>query len=600
VVRSTSAGLNPKRRYARRVLSYVTLNDFSKGIDARQDKTAIEQGYAQRARNVIWNNSNGFYERRGVGPLTYNRSALEVDAVPGGPPVSYYNYRRGSETMDSFLSQHLMVDEDGKVWVTGDYQGALPLTDDPGPGLRIGEVDGHWDEITGVTRSGVPSYADWDQVLYISMGNHTNVATQPMLRWNGTAMTSLGNAFNDDIANPVGGNMPRGRYVTYLNDRLYVAYIGGAPSHPNRLHFSHPGSAEDWRTEDWIDVGGAGDEISGLIAMRDMLLIFKRDSTWALIGNGPENFRLVVISETIGCTGQFDYAPDGGVVFWDNEQGLVHFDGKTLSPIFAPLRAYVDGGLIRRCKGVVQAGSFTYVATDYLGQSAIPFGEHQNRTWDDLRTGGVTWDALATQRLTWNTFAYETYDVIWVLPPVGGWTQYWLQHPHSPGIGCIGKHRSFVPLTGDTPGTSNVVVGMNGGTPTADRLLYLDRFEDGLDRWGGSLTSVIQAEYLTAWLHGGLPAQIKRWKSPRVIQGAHDDGDVLVDVFHDFDPWTLRRTLTASVAPPDRGAYTYEVEKPGTVGRAKAVSLRLYSHPDVARQWSVHSVVIPLYPKVLR
>jgi hypothetical protein len=103
-------------------------------------------------------------------------------------------------------------------------------------------------------------------------------------------------------------------------------------------------------------------------------------------------------------------------------------------------------------------------------------------------------------------------------------------------------------------------------------------------------------------LHGGLPAQIKRWEAPRVIQEADHDGILLIDVFYDFNYDFLRRTLKVGVALP-LSFDSYSVGKPGTIGRAKAVMLII--RPEVSeeskpRHWGVSSITIPVHPKVLR
>jgi hypothetical protein len=388
------------------------------------------------------------------------------------------------------------------------------------------------------------------------------------------------------------------------------------------IRWSHPGRPEDWASNDYIEVGQAGDVITGIAPMRDMLVVFKRSSTYALLGSGASNFRVVEISGTIGCTGEWTRDNQGGVVFWDATTGACRFDGKGIEQIFKPLMEFIQDRAITRCGGLVTDGDRVYVATDFidyygdrvtapLARSRLPKIEPRlaprtgegplvpgNITWQELIDNNITW--AATAGVPWLRGSVEFYNIVWVYREGAGWTTFTLTHPDAHAITMLGQIRSRPAATNDIESNRRIVYGLSLGTVP----LYLsDRYDDGNDWWSPAEVDKqpIDAFYMTPWLHGGLPAQIKRWKAPRVIQEADFEGTLLIDVYYDFNYDYLRRTLRVAVVWPEGQSMSFDsftAGKPGTIGRAKAVMLVI--RPEQARHWGVSSLTIPLHPKVLR
>lgn len=106
----------------------------------------------------------------------------------------------------------------------------------------------------------------------------------------------------DNITIRGGGSDASCAYTELYSNRLFAA---GDPSAPYRLYWSAvPGDGrtiEDWMSVDgsydasggYVEVGdGSADEIIGLTALSNQLLIWKRYSVWRLYGDRPSNYTL--------------------------------------------------------------------------------------------------------------------------------------------------------------------------------------------------------------------------------------------------------------------------------------------------------------------
>lgn len=126
-------------------------------------------------------------------------------------------------------------------------------------------------------------------------------------------------------------------YAELYFGRLFAA---GDPSAPSRLYWSKsPGGGrtiDDWRADPasenvsggFVDVGVDDDPITGLFALSNQLLIFKRDSLYRLLGDRPSNYRIVSVDAAFrqplhtACVRYADrlfFLTDGGLCFYDGQ-----------------------------------------------------------------------------------------------------------------------------------------------------------------------------------------------------------------------------------------------------------------------------------------
>lgn len=128
-------------------------------------------------------------------------------------------------------------------------------------------------------------------------------------------------------------------YVELYFGRLFAA---GDPQAPSRLYWSKaPGSGrtiDDWRSDEasenvsggYVDVGVDDDPITGLFAMSNQLLIFKRDSLYRLLGDRPGNYRIIAVDAAFRQPLHTACVRYADRLFFLTEGGLCFYDGQTV------------------------------------------------------------------------------------------------------------------------------------------------------------------------------------------------------------------------------------------------------------------------------
>ena len=88
--------------------------------------------------------------------------------------------------------------------------------------------------------------------------------------------------------------VPIGKFGYWFHNYLFVA---GVTSAPNRLYFSNLGVPITFTGSDYIDINANdGDEITGLNILNDELIIFKKNSVWAISGWSGASFGATTIA----------------------------------------------------------------------------------------------------------------------------------------------------------------------------------------------------------------------------------------------------------------------------------------------------------------
>jgi hypothetical protein len=119
------------------------------------------------------------------------------------------------------------------------------------------------------------------------------------------------------------------------NDEPPTALIGVA-AHVSRL-FAHNGSRvyysnldqpEAFDIENSFTVNADdGQKITALHSAHELLLIFKRDSVWALYGEDPATWVPRMISPTVGCLNERSIVTVEGTTYWWSESGPMAWTG---------------------------------------------------------------------------------------------------------------------------------------------------------------------------------------------------------------------------------------------------------------------------------
>ena len=128
-------------------------------------------------------------------------------------------------------------------------------------------------------------------------------------------------------------------YVELYYARLFAA---GNAENPSRLYYSQaPGDTrtiERWTSAEesenvgggFVEVGTDSDPITGLFALSNQLLIFKRDSLYRLLGDRPGNFRIQPVNGTMRQPVHTACVRAGDVLYFLTEGGMYYFDGQAV------------------------------------------------------------------------------------------------------------------------------------------------------------------------------------------------------------------------------------------------------------------------------
>lgn len=156
-------------------------------------------------------------------------------------------------------------------------------------------------------------------------------------KWDGSAAS-----VSDFGSEALLSNVPV-RYVELYYSRLFAA---GDAEHPSRLYWSAaPGdgrSVEDWSSAaasenvggGHVEVGTDSDPITGLFALSNQLLIFKRDTLYRLLGDRPSNYRIYPVGAAMTQPVSSACVRYGDVLYFLTEKGLYYFDGQTAARAF--------------------------------------------------------------------------------------------------------------------------------------------------------------------------------------------------------------------------------------------------------------------------
>ncbi len=195
-------------------------------------------------------------------------------------------------------------------------------------------------------------------------------------------------------------------YLDTYKGRLFAA---GDPNHKNRLYWSQlPGdgrSVEDWSSVEaspnveggHAEVGSDGsDPITGLMALSNQLLIFKRRSIYRLIGDRPGNFTIESVDSASESTAHTALVRVADAVYYLTAAGLFAFNGVTA-------RAMADARRIKTFLAMADAadarGALAREKLLFLlkenGESAVVEYDLLRRTYM-LRRGFTAYDLCAS------------------------------------------------------------------------------------------------------------------------------------------------------------------------------------------------------------
>lgn len=121
---------------------------------------------------------------------------------------------------------------------------------------------------------------------------------------------TLAPGVNNNAPPPVGT-----RHVVARQQRLFVATA-------TDVYWSDVGEPESFNlTDNTLPIGEDGEVITGLAVLEDALVIFKRNYTYALVGQSPSSWQVVLVDSSVGCTSHQSIGYADGRLWWMSMRG---------------------------------------------------------------------------------------------------------------------------------------------------------------------------------------------------------------------------------------------------------------------------------------
>ena len=250
---------------------------------------------------------------------------------------------------------------------------------------------------TYAEESGRPAFSGlrWD-FLECKIGNTDYLlianGERQIIKWDGiSASASL-------FGSEANGSNARVNFLAMHYSRLFAC---GDMDHPSRLYWSQP-PGDERTIENWLsdeaseNVGGgfvevgetSGDPITGLCALSNQLLIFKRSSIFRLLGDRPSNYRVYRVHAEVEQMVDSGLILYGDTPFWMTNAGMYYHDGQTSQPMYnaRQIRTILSGARLTMCKGAENRDRlyFSYREggnnTNYLDNALIVY-DVPNKTY---------------------------------------------------------------------------------------------------------------------------------------------------------------------------------------------------------------------------
>lgn len=298
-----------------RKIATTLLVDFSGGLNLKADAFQLAPSEIMDVQNLDLDIRGGFFQRDSM-------SCFNTGLTPNVPQ---------------------------NVWAYTSAAGQSYAVVQQGSDIAYSTTGGTFTRLRpdALTTTGVMNSAEMKDLMFVQRN-----AERVPFRWDGTTLTVLASAFNDNLAAPTGGNMPTAKVLCAWGGYMWTANtVETAVAWKSRLRFSHPNQPGDWRTNDYIDVdiGRDGDEITALMPLGDRLFVFKNRSTYVVSGYDANTFSVYEVSRTVGTINQrtvttseygiYSYSWPDGVFLISSERDHPRWSFERLSPVVSTLTA---------------------------------------------------------------------------------------------------------------------------------------------------------------------------------------------------------------------------------------------------------------------
>lgn len=526
--------------------------DFTGGLNLRSDQFQLKNNESPEMLNVEIDPRGGIFSRGAM-------QRLNPDNVSG---VSWVPNRLFAW---HGASSHLMLANNNRVYYMSTSNNFAVLNTSAGA-LNIPSPDG-------------ACFAAWGQTLYIGAGN---AGTDGFYKWSGSgnavALPRVSTSPNTwaTRGGSGGGHVPRAQHLTVHANKMFAAhtYENGS-EFPNRLRFSDESKPENWVEEDYIDIEGGGDGIRGIVVVNGALVIFKPFAIYALYGYYHEEFKIVQISGSLGCSAHKQMATtDTGVYFYSHDDGLFFFDGSNIIDVFNNIKAAFDLNYINSAQD-------SSVSLSWVGR----------RLW------------LSLPYSTTSSASGPTVNLVFD-PSINAYMLFSTADSKGVVSGCDFRNSSGMDL--------KLMLH-----PTTAAIMQVDMYDESVDKIAvGGASAGYPTVYRTKWFDAGSYMQRKMFRRPDLVMKESETRlQVTVGVYHDFQESDGSEARTFDVILPNAaggmfwdddswanealdgstsgsvwssGVISSTIKTAKNLGLAKTVQLRFSG--ELGKAWGINSI----------
>ena len=521
-------------------LNIVEVSDFTGGLNFRADQFQLANNESPEMLNVEIDPRGGVFSRGG-------QQRINTTAVSGTwDPQKLFPFDGATNT--------IMLANGTKV-LRSTGSNFTTLQESAGVDVTIASPHG-------------ACFAQWGKRLYFATGATGNGG----YAWEttdtyATALTASGTNPNAWQATPdASRKMPTAEHLIVHANKMWAANTDEAGTkYPNRVRWSLENSPENWDENDYIDIQGGGQGVTGFAVVSGQLVVFKPSAVYLVLGYETANFQVVELTNRIGCLNHHAIAQaENGVYWFSHNQGLFYYNGSSVQDMFGNLRPAID-------LNYINPAAHEAISVSWVGR----------RVWISVpysTTGSVV-----------------NPTVNFVMDPSirnGAFTQF----KTADGYGLIGG----CDWTDSTDTDYRLMIH-----PIQPYVLKVDLYNEESDDITGTAVP-FTSYYKTRWFDGGSYMQKKMFRRPDfVIKESDLSQAITVKVYHDFSEGAgnERKIFSISQTPSASGllwgsglwgenwsvgAISSTVKTGRNLGLARCVQLEFIG--PSSQKWGINSI----------
>lgn len=531
----------------------LNLVNFTGGLNLRADAFELGENESPDMLNVDIDPRGGFFSRKGW--EQWNSASI---ATPWDPRAMFvHTLANGTD--------HVFVANNGVL---------LESTNGSFSTVQVSAAD-----VVVDADPHLADFASWGDTLYVACGNQ-----QQALEWDTTSpslLTAAGASTFTAYTSPSTDVFPQCDFVASHSGYMFAAgTYEDSNAHPHRLRWSHPAVPGAWNANDYIDIKEGGGPITGILPMRDHLLIFKSSSVWALFGYDSNSWQLVNVTREVGAISRQAIARSEQTVFFFAWPRGVFAITDTQFPV----------EISQQLRPAFEDAYFANSASTELWMGWL-----KDRLWVSVPFWN---DGLGSPPTTAKTsFVFDPS-----LGKDGAWTAY---------IGAGDEGVGPFAQGGNYGASDNRAFACCRETASVVRV---DELENAFDNLDGTSTG-FATRYVTRWVDAGWPSLRKQWRAPDlVLEKKSTAYELSLKVFRDFDGSSAKRQRTVNVGGTSTagvwgtmywGSGTYGTGGSGTLldrgpSFGPASSVQLMFEGEDSKAWGVNGLVLKYIPRRLR